>query len=189
MHELMKKILLSGAFFALLLAQACTSKQQSEQTSTTETAPVESATSQTAEAALTERLTALGLTTNSHWRGVKLGDSIATVRATEKAALFESDASHLGYTLEFPNLESVDMLYRIGSGQTVNGIDVDLYLNDASSATAYQSELTKYFDARYKSDGTADTWMGEKRETVMLKNVSKGKDYGLKIKFAAAPAI
>lgn len=185
----MKNLLLSGAFVGLLLAQACTSKQSSEQTSTTETAPVESATAEMADAALTERLTGLGLTTNSHWRGIKLGDSIATVRATEKASLFESDASHLGYTLEFPNLESVDMLYRTGNGKTVNGIDVDLYLNDVNSATAYQNELKKYFDARYKPAGAADTWLGENRETISLKNVSKGKDYGLKIKFAPAPAV
>ncbi len=180
----MKKILLFGALVGLMFSQACTSKQQSEKTDTTETAPVESATAEKADAALTERLTSLGLTTESHWRGIKLGDPIATVRETEKATLFESDANHLGYTLEFPNLESVDMLYRIGKGQTVNGIDVDLYLNNATSATAYQNELKKYFDARYKTTGTVDTWLGEQQEIITLKNVSKGEDYGLKIKFA-----
>jgi hypothetical protein len=181
----MKRILLQSALVVLLLAQACTNKTQNDQTGTTDSsAVVESSRSEKAEAALTERLTALGLTTNSDWRGIHLGDPVATVRTTEKGTLFENDAKHLGYTTEFPNLESADILYQLDANQTISGIDVDLYLNNAQSATAYQTDLTNYFNARYKPAGVPETWTGENKETITLKNVSKGKDYGLKIRIA-----
>ena len=178
----MKEFIRFVTLVALLFIPACTNQSQTDTTQTDKTASAGQLTSQTAEVALSERLVDLGLTTSRDWRGISLGDSVATVRATEKAKLFESDAHYLGYTLEFPNLESVDILYQLDANQTVNSIDVDLYLNDVQSATAYQRELASYFDARYKLVGTPNTWLGEKRETITLQNVSKGKDYGLKIK-------
>lgn len=178
----MREIVLPVALAILLIVQGCTNQSKTDQTNTDTTASVEQSTSQKAETALSERLVSLGLTTETDWRGIKLGDMVATVRATEQATLFESDGNHLGYSLEFPNLESMDILYRLGANQTVSGIDVDLYLNNAKSADAYQSELTKYFDARYKRTGEPATWIGEKKESITLKNVSKGKDYGLKVK-------
>ncbi len=178
----MKKILVFGSLLILPLSQACTDKARSEKPTSDTVTLVETKDVSNAETALTERLTALGLTTNSDWRGIKLGDPVITVRAAEKGTLFESDAKHLGYSIEFPNLESADVLYQLDAKQTVSGIDVDLYLNNEKSATAYQTELTNYFNARYKPAGTPATWMGENKEIVTIKNVSKGKDYGLKVK-------
>ncbi|MCY7358211.1 MAG: hypothetical protein LH609_12285 [Rudanella sp.] len=178
----MKKLFVLGSLLILPLGQACTDKPRSEKTTSDTAASVETKDAPNAETALTERLTILGLTTDSDWRGIQLGDPVATVRAAEKGTLFESDAKHLGYTIEFPNLESADVLYQLDAKQTVSSIDVDLYLNNEKSATAYQTELTNYFNARYKPAGTPATWTGENKETVTLKNVSKGKDYGLKVR-------
>ena len=178
----MKTISLPFALAILLFAQACTNQSQTDQTTANTTALTEKPASEAAETALTERLTALGLSTNSDWRGIHHGDPVATVRATEKGMLFESDAKHLGYTVEFQNLESADVLYQLNANQAVSSIDVDLYLNNEKSATAYQTELTDYFNVRYKPTGALATWTGESKETITLKNVSKGKDYGLKIK-------
>lgn len=170
-----------------LLFPACSSNTQSDKTATDSTAVSQTTPSEAAEILLTEQLTNLGLTTESHWRGISLGDPIATVRSTEKATLFESDAKHLGYTLEFPNLESADILYQLDAKQTVNGIEVDLYLNDAKAVGSYQTDLKQYFDARYKANG-ANTWQGASKETITLRDVSKGKDFGLKIVFRAGGA-
>jgi hypothetical protein len=173
---------------ASLLLSACSSNTQSDKTTTDSSSVSQTTSPETAETLLTERLTNLGLTTESHWRGISLGDPIATVRATEKATLFESDAKHLGYTLEFPNLESADILYQLDAKQTVNGIEVDLYLNDAKAVSSYQTDLKRYFDARYKANGS-NTWQGANKETVTLRDVSKGKDFGLKIVFRAGGAV
>lgn len=177
----MRTIILSLALSILLFAQACTNQSKTDQTTAETSASAEKPASEAAETALTERLTALGLSTDSDWRGIHLGDPVTTVRATEKGTLFESDANHLGYTVEFQNLESADVLYQLNANQTVRSIDVDLYLNNEKSATAYQAELTNYFNVRYKPAGTPATWTGENKETITLKNVSKGNDYGLKV--------
>lgn len=173
---------------ASLLLPACSSNTQSDKTTTDSTAVSQTTPSEAAETLLTEQLTNLGMTTESHWHGISLGDPIATIRATEKATLFESDAKHLGYTLEFPNLESADILYQLDAKQTVNGIQVDLYLNDAKAVSNYQTDLKRYFDARYKANGP-NTWQGVNKETVTLRDVSKGKDFGLKIVFRSNSSV
>ncbi|GAB3809476.1 hypothetical protein GCM10028819_51310 [Spirosoma humi] len=128
----------------------------------------------------------LGLTSTSHWHGINLGDDFSKVKATEKGEPFESDADHIGYTLELTNLESADVLY-YQSAKKVSAINVDLFLNSRQSVTTYQKELSSYFSSRYGSPkpsmgGTG--WTGPKGETVLLKDVSKGKDFGLTIKMA-----
>lgn len=172
----------------LLLTQlACQSKKQdSTQTadSATVTGNVDPAVDYVPEP-MTPRLAGLGLTRDSHWRGINLGDPFTAVAEHEPGKPFEQDASHVGYTVEFKNLESADMLY-YRKNDKVSGIDVDLFLNSKSAATAYQQELTPYFTTRYGQPKTADgttTWTGSDGAQVTLKDVSKGKDYGLKIRF------
>lgn len=170
-----------------LMSQACGTKQQAAtKADSTQTALA------TAPApkpiVLTERMTALGLTQTGHWRGVSLGDAMTTVAATEPDKPFEQDAAHVGYTIEFPNLESADFLYYQQKGK-VSAIEVDLYLNTRSSVEAYTKDLTSYFDQRYgpaAKSGNVLVWTGPKNEKITLKDVSKGKDYGLKIRVAPA---
>ena len=140
---------------------------------------------------ITERLSDLGLTSDSDWRGINLGDDFATVKATEKGKAFESDATHIGYTIEFKNLETSDILY-YQTNQKVSAIDVDLFLNSGQSVHDYQQDLTPYFTARYgasKSGNGGTTWTGSQGEKIILKDVSKGKDFGLKIKIGPATSV
>ncbi|TAE32294.1 MAG: hypothetical protein EAZ91_05360 [Cytophagales bacterium] len=179
----MKRFLLPFACTLFILLQACTNKPNSEQTNTASTALTNETSTVPAGsgAALSSRLRDIGMNTESDWRGINVGDPATKVRETEKAKLFENDAKHLGYTLEFANLESIDMQYQLGTDQTVTGIDVDLYLNDAQSVDAYKTDLKRYFDARYKPAQTPGTWQGEGGKKIALRDVSKGKDYGLKV--------
>ncbi len=177
-------------YLALLLTgAACRSKSQTAATAdSTAASQLDSPETVARPVTLTERLTSLGLTQTGHWRGISLGDPMTTVAATEKDKPFEQDASHVGYTVEFPNLESADFLYYQKSG-IVSAIDVDLYLNTRQSVDAYQKDLTDYFNQRYGKPATTamlSTWMGPKQETITLKDVSKGKDFGLKVKIAPA---
>ncbi len=177
-------------FIVLALASAsCRSRQQAA-TATDSTQTAQAKEAGATPIVLTERLTTLGLTQAGHWRGISLGDPLTTVAATEKELPFEQDTKHVGYTVEFPNLESADFLYYQQGGK-VSAIDVDLYLNTRPSVDAYTKDLTSYFDQRYGQPTTkagVTVWTGPAREQISLKDVSKGKDFGLKIKIAPAGA-
>lgn len=177
-----------AVWVSTLFFHACRSRQQSnEQTTTEHSIPVETATDLPANVAITDRLSELGLTPDSDWRGINLGDEFGKVKATEKGESFESDAEHVGYTIELKNLETADILY-YQTAKKVSAIDVDLFLNSRQSATDYQKELELYFTARYgnaKPGEGGSTWAGDKGKTVSLKDVSKGKDFGLKIKMGS----
>lgn len=173
--------------FVLLASyqQGCRGRQQTS-SKTADSTTVASNAEAASAPAITGHLADLGLTTTSHWRGINLGDDFSTVKATEKGEPFESDADHIGYTLDLTNLESADVLY-YQSAKKVSAINVDLFLNSRQSVTDYQKELSAYFSSRYGSSkptmgGTG--WAGPKGETILLKDVSKGKDFGLTVKMA-----
>ena len=170
-----------------LLFTACSSRQQTDSQATDST--TRASLSETAtDVAITGHLADLGLTTDSDWRGINLGDDFSKVKATEKSESFESDATHVGYTVEFANLETADMLY-YQANKKVSAIEVDLFLNSRQSVTDYQKELGTYFASRYgapKPGNSGTMWTSPKGESVTLKDVSKGKDFGLKIKMAPA---
>jgi hypothetical protein len=165
--------------------QACTSKKQTDSPATdSATAAVPGPGVDYLPEAMPARLASLGLTRDSHWRGINLGDAFSVVKEKEKGEPFESDAKHVGYTVEFPNLETADMLY-YQSGGKVSAIDVDLFLNNRQSVDEYRKELEPYFTTRYGTPKTVAgvlTWNGSTGEQLSLKDVSKGKDFGLKIK-------
>ena len=175
----MKRLLVSLCLIGLVAA--CTSRQTSDATTSTDSARAESDATQTTTAApLSTQLTSLGLTTDHDWRRVNLGDDFTAAKSTETAQPFEQDASHIGYTQEFPNLESVDYQY-FQTGNKVNGIQVDFYLNSASAVKTYQQELTTYLNARYGSATASAKTMSWKNGNVVLIDVSNGKDFGLKL--------
>lgn len=166
------------------IQQACNSKKQaSTQTADSSTAANPGPAVDYAPEPMSDRLAGLGLTRDSHWRGINLGDAFAVVKEKEKGDSFEADDKHVGYTVEFPNLETADMLY-YQSGGKVSAIEVDLFLNSRQSVDEYRKDLETYFTTRYgtsKSSNGAMTWIGSTGEQLSLKDVSKGKDYGLKV--------
>lgn len=184
----MKRIALLLTLITILpYQQACKSRQQTS-TQTTDSTATAPASATTSALAIQGHLAELGLTTDSHWRGINLGDDFAKVKTIEKGESFESDANHIGYTIELPNLESSDILY-YQQNNKVSSIDVDLFLNSRQSVSDYQKELSTYFNARYgtsKPDAGGSRWTGSTGESLVLKDVSKGKDFGLKVKISLA---
>lgn len=179
--------LLFLAISLLFVAQSCnTKKQTATQLADSLAAANPGPVVDDASAPITGRVADLGLTRDSHWRGINLGDDFATVEAKEKGEAFERDAKHVGYTVEFANLETADMLY-YQTGGKVSAIEVDLFLNSRQSVTGYQKELEPYFTTRYgtpKPGAGGSIWIGPAGEQISLKDVSKGKDFGLKIRIA-----
>ena len=136
---------------------------------------------------LTDRLTRLGLTTDSHWRGLNLGDDFSAVKTKEQGKPFEQDTRHMGYAVEFPNLESMDVLYEQQNGK-ISAIVADLYLNNRPTVNAYQKDLSDYFTAHYGNPKTVNggsVWISPANEQVALTDVSKGKDYGLNVRITS----
>ena len=169
----------------ILTQQACNNKKQTTiQTADSSTAANPSPAVDSAPEPIGGRLAELGLTHDSHWRGVNLGDDFAVVKTKEKGEAFESDAKHVGYTVEFANLETADILY-YQTGGKVSTIEVDLFLNSSQSVSAYRKELEPYFTTRYGTPKTSSrglVWTGSTGEQASLNDVSKGKDFGLKIR-------
>ena len=184
-------------FFALpmLLLSACTSRPSAETNrvgtaidSTLTTAP---ATLSAAPPPTSARLSSLSLLPDFDWKRVKLGDALSAAKAGETERPFEEDASHVGYSVEFDNLESVDYQYFSESGK-VSGIRVDLYLNNPPSVHAYQQDLVAYYTARYgrpQQSANVYAWPGPMAGGIVtLKDVSRAKEHGLVLKIGKVPA-
>ena len=170
--------------FLILLTSiyACETKKQST-TQVSDSIAAPNSVANDTPVRMTDRLTRLGLTASSHWRGLNLGDDVNLIKTTEKGEPFEQDTQHVGYAIDFPNLESMDVLYG-QQNEKISAITADLYLNNRAAAEAYQKELLDYFTARYGAPKTANggqVWQGPVAEEITLKDVSKGKDYGLKV--------
>lgn len=168
-------------FCLLGFAAACTSRQPTDAANSADSAHIDTATTKPSAAIpLTATLTSLGLTSDHDWRNVNLGDSFTTAKATETTQPFEQDASHIGYTKEFDNLESVDYQY-FQTDNKVSNIQVDLYLNSANAVKTYRQELSAYLTARYGPSLVNPGMLSWKNGNVTLKDVSAGKDFGLKL--------
>ena len=176
----MKHLLASLCFIGLLAA--CNSRPTTEATNT-DSASTDSARADKVPTKIptpftrTPTLDGLGLTTNYDWRRVNIGDDFTSAKSTETAAPFEQDVAHAGYSQEFSNLESVDYQY-FQAENKVERIQVDFYLNSLSAVKTYRQELTTYLTARYGPANAGTFW---KNGNVVLKDVSKGKDFGLKL--------
>lgn len=186
----------------LIFLAACTSRPATESAKTTADSTgsatvLDTTESDTASAATTgtARITSLSLSPGFDWKQVKLGDALTAAKAPETERPFEEDASHVGYSVEFDNLESVDYQYFTEKNKVV-GVRVDLYLNNPASVLNYQHDLVAYYNARYgpaQQTATTSTWtapMGGTtgNATVTLKDVSKAKEYGLVLKIGNVPA-
>lgn len=175
-------------FLILLIGtSACTTKQKrTAQTADSTAAPALAITD--APRPVADRLTRLGLTSDSQWRGLNLGDDFDSVKKTEKGEPFEQDARHVGYAVDFPNLESMDVLYE-QQNEKISAITADLYLNNRFAVDECQKALSDHFTNRYGTPKTVNgnsVWHGPVSEHIRLSDVSKGKDYGLKVSITSA---
>jgi len=183
----MRKLLYTVLIAGLATLGACKNKKSSgDPTAAADSTQAAMESDTVADAAVvSERLREL-IGEEGLLRGVNLGDNLATVRAKEKAELFEDSTNHLGYTVEYANLESADILYYKGRNGKVNRIGVDLYLNSRQSVDTFVQDLRTFFTGRYGAPRTSPrswSWQTPSNEPVVLQDVSKGKDYGLKLTF------
>ncbi|UTA68398.1 MULTISPECIES: hypothetical protein [Emticicia] len=123
-------------------------------------------------------------------RGVKFGDSIEDVRKKETVELFEEDESHLGYSFDTENLETVDILYEKNSQNRVSGIGLDIYMNTDDTNEKLKRELSDLFTVRYGkpvSENPSLVWAIKPAGQVSIKVVKNKLDRGLEIRFSQPP--
>ncbi|GAB3259212.1 hypothetical protein GCM10027347_22620 [Larkinella harenae] len=180
----MKQTFIYPALLAIaLFLNACQSNQQaSEATTPTDSTEILPTRPNTGNELVSDWLEKLVGSEDGLFRGVKLGDGVAVVKEKENAEPFEEDAAHVGYTIEYENLESVDIQYFLDNGKKVNRIQVDIYLNNRQSVDTHRQELETYFTKRYGTP-SQQSWKVAPNSLVTLKDVSKGKDFGLKLTF------
>ena len=118
-------------------------------------------------------------------RGISFGDAISKVKATETFEMFEETADHLGYTLETPQLETIDVQYFLSPDKKVSKITIDVYLNSAEATKQLWDAGKRYFTENYtapKEEKSILTW-NNKSVRINMEDVSEGKDFGLKFEF------
>lgn len=123
-----------------------------------------------------------------NFRGLNFNDPISKVKELETFELFEDSTDHVGFTYETENFEAIDVLYYLDKNQLLNGIRVDVYLNDANSVKGLWSQFETYLSGKYaidKKQGKVAFWKDKGGRMVKLEDVSKGKDFGLRLSIGA----
>lgn len=123
-------------------------------------------------------------------RGVKFGDSIEEVKRKESIELFEEETSHVGYSFDTDNLETVDILYERNSQNRVSGIELDIYMNTDETNEGLKQELSNLFTVRYGkpvSENPILIWKIKPTGQVSIKVVKNKLDRGLEIRFTQQP--
>jgi hypothetical protein len=118
------------------------------------------------------------------FRSFKLGDPLSKIKAEEKFELFEDSTSHVGFTYETENFEAIDILYYLDKNQALSSIRVDVYLNDANAVRDLSEQFDTYLSGKFtpeKREAKSSDWRGKGGLSIVLKDVSKGKDFGLRI--------
>ncbi|QRR04304.1 hypothetical protein HWI92_21925 [Dyadobacter sandarakinus] len=121
-------------------------------------------------------------------RGIAFGDPVSKVKKTEQFELFEDSTSHVGFTSETAQLETIDVQYHLDNQKKVSKITVDVYLNSADATKQLWEAGKSYFTEKgklLKNEPKKVSWTN-KNARIMMEDVSEGKDYGLKFQFTPA---
>ncbi len=119
-------------------------------------------------------------------RGVKFGDDMFQIKASETISQFEEEADHVGFTFDTRNLETVDILYYQDNNQKLNGIQLDIYMNSEASGKDILKAFTEYYTALYGkpiTDIGMPTWNLTNGGKVIIKPVINKFDHGLQINY------
>ncbi len=120
-------------------------------------------------------------------RGVKFGDAISDVKKKETVELFEDEETHIGYSFDTENLETVDILYEKDKKNRVSGIELDIYMNTDASNDSLKNEFINQFTIRYGkplSDTDLPTWKIKPDGQVSIKVIKNKLDRGLEVRFS-----
>lgn len=125
------------------------------------------------------------------FRGLNFGDPISKIKATETFELFEDSTTHVAYTYETDNFETIDVIYYLNKDKLLQGVKIESYLNDANAAKIMWDQFDTYFSGKYpteKREKKAVYWHSDKGKKIILEDVSQGKDFGITVLIGDKPA-
>lgn len=181
------KHLYSLVFVVVATALLFSCGKSGEQTAEQQKPPSDSALSGTEPVVSTNQSELLKLIISPQggdFRGFKLGDPLSKIKAEEKFELFEDSTTHVGFTYETENFEAIDILYYLDNNKALSSIRVDVYLNDAAAVRNLSEQFDTYLSGKYtpeKKGAKSSDWQGKGGLSIVLKDVSKGKDFGLRL--------
>lgn len=183
------------AFFLIFLIASCNSKPQEAEEqklpasdSVALANPTQTELNSDQSTVLTTILGPNSLTPESIIRGIKFADPISKVKATETFEMFEEDESHLGYTVDTPQLETIDIQYFLTKDKKVSHISVDVYLNSKEATKQLWEASKKHFSGELSNprESANELSWNNKTVRVTMKDVSSGKEFGLNFEFFPA---
>jgi hypothetical protein len=167
-----------------LLFSCGKSSEQTTETQKTQTDTINAITTPVISTNQSELLKMVITPQGGDFRGFKFGDPLSKIKAEEKFELFEDSTDHVGFTHETENFEAIDVLYYLDGNQALNSIRVDIYLNDANAVRNLADQFDTYLSGKYnpeKKEAKSTVWRGRAGTFIVLEDVSKEKDYGLKL--------
>lgn len=172
------------ALTAVWLCSCDTKNQQAGEAEKPSTDTLSGATTNVPNTSQSELLRTVLGKSGGDFRGVNFGDPISKIKEIESFELFEDSTNHVGFTYETDNFEAIDVLYYLDKNQLLKGIRVDVYLNDEPSVKGLWSQFETYLSGKYALDKKLDKvtfWKDKGGRIVKLEDVSKGKDFGLRL--------
>jgi hypothetical protein len=117
------------------------------------------------------------------FRGYEFGDDLRKIQESEVLEQFEDVKTHIGYSFDSANLETVDILYFRNSEDRLKAINIDIYLNSEESSEQMLQVFTNYLNTKYGKSTVNDsyiTWESDE-VSVKIKMVKTKLDTGLQI--------
>jgi hypothetical protein len=118
------------------------------------------------------------------FRGFNIGDPLSKLKLDETFEIFEDSMTHIGFSHETENFEVIDVVYYLDANKTLNSIGVDVFLNDQNAVNNLKNQLGAYLSGKYEEenkDAKTVSWIGQNGVTIRLQDVTKGKDYGIRL--------
>ncbi len=119
-------------------------------------------------------------------RGHNFGDAIEEIVLNEKIEKFEEEKSHVGFTFDTANLETVDILYLKDKKNKLNGIQIDIYMNSDSTNEKLFTSFSDYLTSKYGPQipkMKIAIWQIDDKSQVYIKKVKSRLDRGLEVKY------
>ncbi|UBM58123.1 hypothetical protein LAG90_15055 [Marinilongibacter aquaticus] len=122
-------------------------------------------------------------------RGFDLGDPKIKIKDMESLSLIDEADSTLAYSFESKDFELVDINYKFNAQEKLDGVQVDIYLNEEGQTNEMYTAIRKYFTLKFgpaAGNEPKETWPVNGGGSVSIKAVNHKIDHGLQINYYKA---
>lgn len=123
-------------------------------------------------------------------RGVHFGDALEEVITKEDTIPLEDSTNYVSFTIALDDKEDeiTDVLYYFDKNKKINGIRLDVYLDNKNAVDSLYREFNQYFSTKYGSpiikEQKTIAWNGAGNTKIIMKDVGIKESPGLQIQIA-----